>query len=59
MGFFYFLLVVAGCALTIFGFGSAGSSKGASSLIGALLMIAGTALTFGGLLLWLVPGFLG
>ncbi|MFN0151056.1 MAG: hypothetical protein ACKVU1_10185 [bacterium] len=59
MGFFYFLLVVAGCALTIYGFGAAGKAKGASSLIGAILMIAGTAMTFGGLVLWLVPGFLG
>jgi len=59
VGFIYFLLVVAGVALTVHGFGSAGRAKGAASLLGALLMIAGTALTFGGLLLWLVPGFFG
>jgi len=59
VGFFYFLLVVAGVALTTFGFGSAGRANGAASLLGALVMIAGTVLTFASLLLWLVPGFFG
>jgi hypothetical protein len=54
---FYFLMVAGGFALTNYGFFSASRSRGASSLLGAAAMMAGIALTFGGLLLWLVPGF--
>jgi len=54
---FYFLMVAAGFALANYGFFSASRSRGASSLFGAAAMMAGIALTFGGLLLWLVPGF--
>ena len=57
MSVFYFLMVAAGFALANYGFFSASRSRGASSLFGAAAMMAGIALTFGGLLLWLVPGF--
>jgi hypothetical protein len=54
---FHFLMVAGGFALTNYGFFAASGSRGASSLLGATAMLAGLALTFGGLLLWLVPGF--
>jgi UPF0716 family protein affecting phage T7 exclusion len=54
---FYFLMVASGFAMTNYGFFAASRSRGASSLLGAATMMAGIALTFGGLLLWLVPGF--
>ena len=57
MSIFYFFMVAAGFALTNYGFFEASGHRGASSLLGAATMMAGIALTFGGLLLWLVPGF--
>ena len=57
MSIFYFLMVAGGFALTNYGFSAASRTRGASSLFGAAAMMAGIALTFGGLLLWLVPGF--
>jgi hypothetical protein len=59
MGVVYFLLVVAGLVLTYYGFASAGQRSGAASLGGALVMLAGIALLFAGLLMGLVPGFFG
>jgi hypothetical protein len=53
----YFAMVVGGFALTNYGFHAASQKAGAGSLFGSVLMAIGLGLTFGGLLLWLVPGF--
>ena len=55
----YTLMVLAGFALTNYGFYAASQKAGASSLFGALVMTIGLAVTFGGLLLALVPRFFG
>jgi hypothetical protein len=59
VGFIYFLMVAGGFALTNYGFAAVSRTHGAGSLFGALLMMAGIAVTFIGLLYWLVPGFFG
>lgn len=55
----YALMVLGGFALTNYGFYAASQKAGASSLFGALVMSLGIAVTFGGLLLALVPRFFG
>ena len=59
MGILYFLMTAAGFALSTYGFASASQKAGMASLFGALVMAIGIALTFGGLLLGLVPHFFG
>lgn len=57
MSALYVLMVLAGFGLTNYGFYAATRRTGAASLLGAVVMAAGIAATFAGLLLWLVPGF--
>ena len=57
MAVLYIAMVTGGFALTNYGFHAASQKAGAASLFGSVLMAIGLAVTFGGLLLWLVPGF--